>query len=169
MNLSLSSFVAFVSDWKQLPSVFAAPTCTDRSGAYDAARPHNRGYWLRWSLGILGGSLLLPGVSAQPGMAAERIYVSYGSIERSISVNTLETYARTGTINDDLAAYAQYADPKQLQDLRKALLTSIHLSPTAISQFLYTPQGALLLSRISPLSQICADREDLSGRRPRLP
>ena len=139
MNVFLSSFVALAPRPKQLP--------------FAASATHKVGRWMGLGLGLLGGSLLLPAVATQPAAAAERIYVSYGSIERSISVDTLETYARTGTINDDLAAYAQYADPKQLQDLREVLLTPIQLSPTAISQFLYTPQGEALLSRLGQVIQ----------------
>jgi predicted dienelactone hydrolase len=98
-------------------------------------------------------SWLLLSVAPRPGVAAERIYVSYGSIERSIAVDTLETYARSGTIKDDLAAYAQYADPKQFEELRRVLLTPIQLSPVAISQFLYTPSGEALLSRLGQVIQ----------------
>nr|WP_290222014.1 alpha/beta hydrolase [Trichocoleus desertorum] len=149
MNLSLFGFVALALRWRRFQSV---------SGTYQASYAHDGVYtqqlshWVRLGLGMLGSSLLLP-VATQPVVAAERIYVSYGSIERSIAVDTLETYARSGTINDDLAAYAQYADPKQLQDLRRFLLVPIQLSPVAVSQFLYTPSGEALLSRLGQVIQ----------------
>ncbi|HEY9748784.1 MAG TPA: alpha/beta hydrolase, partial [Allocoleopsis sp.] len=156
MNVSLSSFVALAPCGQPLPSVSSSSAHTlsaKHTGSQATARPQKIGRWMRFSLGLLGGSLLLPAVAPQPVVAAERIYVSYGSIERSISVDTLETYAKTGTIKDDLAAYAQYADPKQLQDLQKVLLTPIQLSPVAVSQFLYTPQGEALLLRLGQVIQ----------------
>lgn len=99
-------------------------------------------------------SLLLPsGAFPRPTFAAQRIYASYGAIERSISVNALELYAKDGTINDDLAAYVKYADPKKMQQLRRVLLTRVDLDPVAISQFFYTPQGETLLQRIGQIIQ----------------
>ncbi|WP_216351228.1 alpha/beta hydrolase [Leptolyngbya sp. 'hensonii'] len=87
-------------------------------------------------------------------MAAERIHVSYSVLERSISINSLETYARTGVIKDDLAAYAEYVEPGQLQQFRSVLLSRIDLSPVAISQFLYTPIGENLLQRLGQVIQV---------------
>ncbi|MDX2099244.1 MAG: alpha/beta hydrolase [Leptolyngbyaceae cyanobacterium bins.59] len=87
-------------------------------------------------------------LTVSPTLAAERIYVSFGILERSIPIESLEVYARTGVIRDDLAAYTDYADPKQLEQLRGALLNRIQLSPVAISQFLYTPIGENLLARL---------------------
>jgi len=43
----------------------------------------------------------------RPALAAERIYASYAALERSISA-ALETYAKEGKLDDDLAVYAQY-------------------------------------------------------------
>lgn len=99
--------------------------------------------------GLLPASLL-----AQPGLAAERIYVSYGLLERSIKVSALEDYARTGRIEDeDLAVYAQYAGAQQLQEFRQVLQSKADLSPVAVSQFLYTPQGEILLKRLGQVIQ----------------
>jgi predicted dienelactone hydrolase len=80
--------------------------------------------------------------------AAERIYASYSALERSISINALEDYAKKGVIDDDLAVYQQYVQPQQLQELRRALVTPIKVNSVAVSQFLYTPQGEFLLGRL---------------------
>jgi predicted dienelactone hydrolase len=98
-------------------------------------------------------SLLLPVALPRPTLAAQRIYVSYSTIERSISIDALETYAKDGKVNDDLAAYAKYADPEEMQQLRRVLLTKVDLDPVAISQFFYTPQGEVLLQRIGQIIQ----------------
>ncbi len=89
-----------------------------------------------------------------PGQAAERIYVSYGALERSISVASLETYAREGQIRDeDLAVYARFAKPQELEQLRSTLVARADLSPVAVSQFLYSPQGEILLRRLGQVIQ----------------
>ncbi|MEC4819652.1 MAG: alpha/beta hydrolase [Scytonema sp. PMC 1069.18] len=94
-------------------------------------------------------SVVLPILGlGKPAFAAERVYGSYSAFERSISVNALEEYAKKGVIDDDLAVYTQYLKKEQLQQLRKALLSPIKISPVAVSQFLYTPQGEFLLRRL---------------------
>jgi predicted dienelactone hydrolase len=100
-------------------------------------------------VGIALSVSLFPTAGLQsPALAAERIYASYAALERSISVAALETYAKEGKLDDDLAVYAQYLDRQQLAQLRRVLLTRIKLSPVAVSQFLYTPIGKTLLERL---------------------
>ncbi|MBD2725973.1 alpha/beta hydrolase [Nostoc sp. FACHB-892] len=82
-------------------------------------------------------------------LAAEQIYASYSALELSISVTTLENYAKTGVINEDLAAYQQYLPLQQLQELRQILLNRVKVSPVVVSQLLYTPQGEFLLQRLA--------------------
>lgn len=82
-------------------------------------------------------------------LAAEQIYASYSALELSISVATLENYAKTGVINEDLAAYQQYLPLQQLQELRQILLNRVKVSPVVVSQLLYTPQGEFLLQRLA--------------------
>ncbi len=98
-------------------------------------------------------SCLLPVALPCPTFAAQKIYASYAVLERSISIDALELYAKKGIINDDLAAYARYAQPQVMQQLRRVLVTQVNLEPVAISQFLYTPQGEDLLQRIGQIIQ----------------
>ncbi|MCC5602446.1 alpha/beta hydrolase [Nostoc sp. CHAB 5714] len=97
-------------------------------------------------------SMVLPtfGISNSV-LAAERIYASYSALELSISVTTLEKYAKTGIINEDLAAYQQYLPLQQLQELRRILLNRVKVTPVVVSQLLYTPQGELLLHRLAQI------------------
>ncbi len=105
---------------------------------------------LRKSFLLLVLSTLLPtfGISNSV-LAAERIYASYSALELSISVSTLENYAKIGVINEDLAAYQQYLPLQQLQELRRILLNRVKVSPVVVSQLLYTPQGEFLLHRLA--------------------
>lgn len=88
-----------------------------------------------------------------PVIAAEKIYVAYSILERSIPVASLEAYARNGTIDEDLQVYTRYASPTNLKQLREALVAKADLSPVAISQFLYSPQGEVLLKRLGQVIQ----------------
>lgn len=99
---------------------------------------------------LLGGSLFL---GALPGQTAERLTLSYGLLERSITLQTLEKYADTGELDNDLYVYTRYVKPDQRDQLRKALRLKSDLSAVAVSQFLYSPQGDILLKRLGQLVQ----------------
>ncbi|MBW4558486.1 MAG: alpha/beta hydrolase [Trichormus sp. ATA11-4-KO1] len=100
------------------------------------------------SLLLILSILLTLGISTSM-MAAERIYASFSAIEMSISVTALENYAKDGVIDDELAIYQQYLPSKQFEELQGILLTPVKVSPVVVSQFLYTPQGELLLRRLA--------------------
>ncbi|OWY64755.1 hypothetical protein B7486_45630 [cyanobacterium TDX16] len=109
--------------------------------------------WLGVVLSSLGLWFLpIPGI-ANSAIAAKKIYISYGAIERSISVNSLESYAKKGIVDDELATYAAYVSPQRLLQLQRVLLKRIDLSPVAVSQFLYTPTGTTLLKRLGEVVQ----------------
>ncbi|MCT7950560.1 alpha/beta hydrolase [Ancylothrix sp. C2] len=93
---------------------------------------------------LLAFNLLMPAQT----LAAERIFANYAVVERSISVASLEAYAKQGILDEDLAVYAQYATPEQLEQLRNILLLRADVNPVIISQFLYTPQGEIALQRL---------------------
>lgn len=93
-------------------------------------------------------------VAVSPAMAkAERIYVTYGLLERSITFEALEQYANTGDLDDDLYVYTSYVNPEQRKQLRKILQSKADISAVALSQFLYSPQGELLLKRLGQVIQ----------------
>ncbi|MEH2291229.1 alpha/beta hydrolase [Nostoc sp.] len=111
-------------------------------------------------------SMVLPtfGISSSV-LAAERIYASYSALELSISVTTLENYAKTGVIDEDLAAYQQYLPLEQLQELRRILLNRVKVSPVIVSQLLYTPQGEFLLHRLAQVIKTSQPEPKLSALR----
>lgn len=114
--------------------------------------------WMR-RLAVGIGSAIAVGI-ASPSPAAERIFVGYNILERSISVKALEDYVKTGAMDEDLAVYAQYADPRVLKELRSALLAKADLSSVTLAQFLYSPQGDAALKR---LGQVIQPESRLSG------
>lgn len=107
-------------------------------------------YRLKW-WGVAAGCLLAS--IADPVWAAEKIYVTYGILERSVSVSALEAYARDGTMDENIAVYAQYGDAAELEQIRNVLKSRADLSPIALAQFLYSPQGEELLKRVGQVIQ----------------
>ncbi|MGM3307413.1 alpha/beta hydrolase [Anabaena sp. WFMT] len=108
--------------------------------------------WTKLACGVFSIGLL-PGLTAYPVLGAERLTLSAGILEESIPIDSLEKYAKTGEIDDDLAVYAKYANQTQLTQLRKVLVTSIPLNIVNISQFLYTSIGERLLERLGEVIQ----------------
>jgi predicted dienelactone hydrolase len=90
---------------------------------------------------------------ARPVMAAERIYATYGILEISVSVDSLEIFADKGKIKGDLSAFTRYATPEQLIELQSFLSTRAPVNQVAVAQFLYTPQGEALLRRAGEIIQ----------------
>jgi predicted dienelactone hydrolase len=101
----------------------------------------------------LAFSLSLPIILAQPVRSAERIYVNYGPLEFSLPIKALETYAKTGKIEEGLDFFADYLTKEQLEQLRQTLISPVDLTPVAISQFLYSPQGETILRRVGQVIQ----------------
>jgi predicted dienelactone hydrolase len=84
-------------------------------------------------------------------MAAEQLHASYSALEISIPISALESYAKHGIINADLAGYYQYIPTNQLQELRKILIQPLKISPAIAAQFLDTQQGKFILQRLAEL------------------
>ncbi|MDP5339671.1 MAG: alpha/beta hydrolase [Nodularia sp. (in: cyanobacteria)] len=100
----------------------------------------------------LGLGLLSTFLTATPGLGAERIsffYPPYG--EFSLSVDSLETFAKSGKITDEFAFYASRANAQQLAQLRELLQQQFNVTPTLVSQVTYSPIGEDLIKRLGSL------------------
>jgi predicted dienelactone hydrolase len=97
------------------------------------------------------GLLLAPVMMPHPVQGAERIYIPFGPMEFSLPIASLELYAKEGKIDRELAAYTGYLDQKQLEQFRQVLTTRVDVTPLAISQFLYSPQGEVILERLGEI------------------
>jgi len=91
--------------------------------------------------------------TAAPAFGAERIYVTYGPLEESVPIESLALFAKEGKIDSNLDGFAQYAKKSQLAQIRSALQAKAEISPVTIAQFLYTPQGEVLLKRLGRVVQ----------------
>jgi predicted dienelactone hydrolase len=112
------------------------------------------------------GSLAIALV-AHPGLAAERLTISYGLLERSIVIDDLEAFAETGQLSPQLLAYNQrlQLDAAQLGQVRDWLITPADLDAIAVAQFLYTEQGKFLLKQLTQVMQTPAHRGSFSALR----
>jgi hypothetical protein len=109
--------------------------------------------WIKFILGGLGFWLLSATLATPPVWSAERINLSISILSRSIPVQSLANYANTGKMDADLAAYAKYVDPKQIEHLQELLRTPVPLDAVVVSQFLYSPMGEELLKRLGEIIQ----------------
>jgi predicted dienelactone hydrolase len=89
----------------------------------------------------------------QTAAAADRLTISYGLLERSVSLDALGDYAQSGQLDDNLYVYTRYVKPEQRETLRRSLNLKSDFSAVAISQFLYSPQGQILLERLGQVIQ----------------
>ncbi len=115
--------------------------------------PKNQSYPLGLKLAValinLGCCLTAPFWLTNKAEAAEEIFLNYGPLEFSLSLDSLEKYATEGKIEGELNSYAGYLTPEQLEKFKEALTTSFDLSHLAIAQFLYSYQGEKILERVS--------------------
>lgn len=86
-----------------------------------------------------------------PAQAAETVYVSLGLLEVSVSVESLEKYAKEGIISQELSAYTRYLTKEQQAKLQEILTTPAELDTIAIAQFLYSPQGEAILRQLGSI------------------
>ncbi|WP_293350602.1 MULTISPECIES: alpha/beta hydrolase [unclassified Microcoleus] len=91
--------------------------------------------------------------TAAPALGAERIYITYGPLEVSVPIESLTLFAKEGKIDSNLDGFAQYAKESQLAEIRNGLQAKAEISHVTIAQFLYTPQGEVLLERLGRVIQ----------------
>ncbi len=88
---------------------------------------------------------LVPLLFGTPARAAERVLIQYGAFSRSISVASLEAFARDGTADSTLQALLRRVSPERRENIRNALTASRAINPAVLSQLLYTPTGETML------------------------
>lgn len=87
-------------------------------------------------------------LTSLPVKAAEKIFLSYGPLKFSINVESLELFAKDGTINDDLGQYLNRLSPEKQQEFRKVLTEKAPLEPVLVSRFFNSVMGQDMLTRL---------------------
>lgn len=121
-----------------------------------------------WSVGLAIVTIqCLQFVQPRPTRAAERIVISYGMIERSIAIDDLQSFVDDGSLSPQLQEYVRILglSSEQLASAREILTTPAELSVVAVAQFLYTPQGKLLLKQVSEVIQTSTRQAGFSATR----
>ncbi|NJL52556.1 MAG: alpha/beta hydrolase [Hydrococcus sp. SU_1_0] len=133
---------------------------------FDHSKDHSKIYSLLMA-GILqiGCWISLEACLTKKAIAAENVILSYGLLEFEVSVDSLETYAKTGKIDDELESYANFLSPQQLAEFKVGLTASTDLSHLAIAQFLYSFQGEKILDRLSKVFKTEAHQPGFYGIR----
>lgn len=94
-----------------------------------------------------------------PALDNERIYVRYGLIETSISVEALKTYADTGKIDWELFPYLGFLSSEYQAKVREFLQMQFPMDSLQMSQSLNEPMGQMLLINMGELIQV-KDKEN---------
>ncbi|MFB2837690.1 alpha/beta hydrolase [Aerosakkonemataceae cyanobacterium BLCC-F167] len=97
---------------------------------------------------ILTLSMVFSGVKPKPVLGAETILISYGPLEFSLPVSSLENFAKTGEVDRDLSFYARFIREDGLARLREFLQRRLDVSPVVVSQLTYAPIGEEVLERL---------------------
>lgn len=92
-------------------------------------------------------------LTAIPALGAEQVSFSSELGEFSISVASLEAYAREGKKDSELAFYAQHMKPQEFTQLRKILQYRVKLSLVKIAQLFYSSIGENFLRYLGDLIQ----------------
>lgn len=100
------------------------------------------------SLGIFSIAL-----KPKPALSAQKVYIIYGPLNLSLSIDSLKTFAETGKVNSELKFYAGFADDKAMAQLRKVLQIRSNLPAAVVSQLTYAPMSEEFLQRMGRLVQ----------------
>ncbi|MDM9383810.1 alpha/beta hydrolase [Chlorogloeopsis sp. ULAP01] len=95
------------------------------------------------SLGILSITL-----KPKPAFGAEQVYIIYGPLKLSLTVDSLRTFAETGKVDNELKFYARFAGDQAMARLRRMLQIRSELPVTTVSQLTYAPMSEDFLQRI---------------------
>lgn len=138
-----------------------------RNQADGNQRPFRSRHWSWLQATFAGLSLAVVCSWATPTRAASRILITYGILERSIEIHDLETFVATGVLSPQLTSYAQSLDLSAdlLQQIRQILVEPANMQAVAVSQFLYTEQGKLLLKQLSLVVQTPSRQGSVSAIR----
>jgi len=94
-------------------------------------------------LGIFAGLL-----NILPVRAANEVMLTYGPIKLSLNVSSLASYAKNGSIDQNLAFYLNRLTPEQRAEFRTVLTKKIDLDPVITSRFLNSNIGEAILDKI---------------------
>lgn len=103
---------------------------------------------LIYPLVLLGSGLIPDMIMPKPSFSAENINFVYGPFNCSLSVKSLETYAKTGEITPEFRFYTKFLDEKTLVQMRHWLQKRFDSNHVEIHRYTRTPEGELMLQEL---------------------
>jgi predicted dienelactone hydrolase len=100
-----------------------------------------------------------------PVNAADRLLFNFGPLNFSVSVDALETFAREGKIERELAFYLNRLSPQQQAQLRKILQSRYEVNPRVIYRLSQSSVGVKLLKDVGELINIPTNQNGFYGLR----
>lgn len=95
---------------------------------------------------------------SKPVLSAENIVFSISALgDFSVSVESLDLYAKQGKINSDLAYYAQHLDQETLIKLRVLLQKQFNYDQITVSRLTNTAMGEAFLQHLGQVIQVERD------------
>ncbi len=92
--------------------------------------------------------------ASQPILAAERLVVSYGALQRSVPITAVRTFIQEGEVTPETRAYATLLNSQELANLRTALQGGVKLGVVPVDSFLNSESGNALLQKVGEIIRI---------------
>lgn len=110
--------------------------------------------WRGLSIALaLSLSALTEAIRPQPAQSAEKIHITLSALDFSVSIASLEVFAKEGKITPEFAVYAKRLDREKLAVLRSGLQKRLDYSSVQVARLTYTDLGESLLKRLGLLMQ----------------
>ncbi len=103
---------------------------------------------LKYKTSLFALSLVSLCLTSIPVRAAEKLFLSYGSLIFSVKVESLEKFAKEGTINENLSQYLDLVDSEKQAEFKEFLTKKVELDPVLVSRFFNTAMGEDILVRL---------------------
>ena len=107
---------------------------------------------------LLGLGLVPEMVMPKPSLSAENIRFVYGPFNCSLSVKSLQTYAKTGEITSEFRFFTKFLDKETLAQLRHWLQKRFDSNHVEIYRYTRTPEGELMLQELGGVLKTHSER-----------
>ena len=102
---------------------------------------------------LLSGGMSLGMVAISlPALGAENIRFNYGVLGFSLSIDSLELYAKEGEINSELNFYTKRLDAKRVKQLRRVLSREINIDPILLYRLTRSPMAIEIVKSLGEVA-----------------
>ena len=109
---------------------------------------------------LISLSLVPIALASKPALGAERIRFNFLSLNFSLSVDSLELYAKEGIIDKELQFYAGFLDDKALEQLRVVLSKRVEVEPLIVYRL---SRSAMITDLLKGLGEVISTHLGYNG------